>query len=84
MSREELLVLHKTLTDYMDKRWIRASNLPAAAPVLFIRNPGGGIWMCVHYQALNKITQADHYPLSLVREALCNLSKARWFTKLDV
>jgi hypothetical protein len=49
MSREELLVLRKTLTDYMDKGWIRASNSPAAAPVLFVKKPGGGIRMCVDY-----------------------------------
>jgi hypothetical protein len=84
MSREELLVLRKTLTNYIDKGWICASNLPAADPVPFVKKPGGGIWMCVDYQVLNKITPADCYPLPLIRETPRNLSKARWFTKLDV
>ncbi|KAH9243994.1 hypothetical protein K456DRAFT_1717464 [Colletotrichum gloeosporioides 23] len=35
MSKEELLVLQKTLTDLLDKGFIKASNSPAAAPILF-------------------------------------------------
>ncbi|KAI0994838.1 hypothetical protein K3495_g13345 [Podosphaera aphanis] len=39
MSREELLVLRKTLTELLDKGFIRVSNSPAAAPVLFVKKP---------------------------------------------
>ena len=42
MSRDELLVLRKTLTELLDKNYIRASSSPAGAPVLFVRKPGGG------------------------------------------
>ena len=66
MSREELLVLRKTLTDYLDKGFIRVSNSPAAAPVLFTKKPGGGLRFCVDYRALNRITKKDHYPLPLI------------------
>ena len=84
MSREELLVLRKTLTDYLDKGFIRVSNSPAAAPVLFAKKPGGGLRFCVDYRALNRITKKDRYPLPLIRETLNNISQAKWFTKLDV
>jgi hypothetical protein len=84
MSRDELLVLRKTLTDYLDKGFIRVSSSPAAAPVLFVRKPGGGLRFCVDYRGLNKITKKDRYPLPLIHETLQNISKARWFTKLDV
>lgn len=43
MSRDELLVLRKTLNELLDKGFIRVSNSPAAAPVLFVRKPGGGL-----------------------------------------
>ncbi|KAI0992479.1 hypothetical protein K3495_g15706, partial [Podosphaera aphanis] len=43
MSRDELLVLRKTLTELLDKGFIRVSNSPAAAPVLFVKKPGGGL-----------------------------------------
>ena len=84
MSRDELLVLRKTLTDLLDKGFIRVSNSPAAAPVLFAKKPGGGLRFCVDYRGLNKITKKDRYPLPLIYETLRNISKARWFTKLDV
>jgi hypothetical protein len=43
MGQEELLVLRKTLTELLDKNFIQASNSPAAAPVLMVKKPGGGI-----------------------------------------
>ena len=84
MSRDELLVLRKTLTELLDKNWIRASSSPGGAPVLFAKKPGGGLRFCVDYRALNAITQKDRYPLPLIRETLRAMSKARWFTKVDV
>ncbi|KAI1002903.1 hypothetical protein K3495_g5301 [Podosphaera aphanis] len=84
MSRDELLVLRKTPTDLLDKGWIRASNSPGSAPVLFVKKPGGGLRFCVDYRALNAITRQDRYPLPLFRETLRNIAKARYFTKVDV
>jgi hypothetical protein len=84
MSREELIVLRKTLTELLDKNFIRASSSPASAPVLFVKKPGGGLRFCVDYRGLNAITCKDRYPLPLISETLRSLSKARWFTKLDV
>ncbi len=84
MSREELLVLRKTLIELLDKNFIRVSQSSAAAPVLFAKKPGGGLRFCVDYRALNAITQKDRYPLPLIRETFRLISKARWFTKLDI
>jgi hypothetical protein len=84
MLRDELLVLRKTLTDLLNKGFICVSSLPAAAPVLFVRKPGGGLRFCVDYRGLNRVTKKDRYPLPLIYETLRNISKARWFTKLDV
>ncbi len=84
MSRDELLVLRKTLIDLMDQGFIRASSSPAGAPVLFVKKPGGGLRFCVDYRGLNKITRKDRYPLPLIKETLSSLSKAKWFTKMDV
>lgn len=84
MSREELLVLRQQLTSYLDKGFIRVSKSSASAPVLFARKPGGGLRFCVDYRALNAITKKDRYPLPLIHETLSQISKARWFTKVDV
>lgn len=40
MSREELLVLKKTLTDLLVKNYIRMSSSSAGAPVLFVQKAG--------------------------------------------
>src|ERR1700688_2441709 len=84
MSRDELVVLRKTLTGLLDKQFIRVSNSPAAAPVLFVRKPGSGLRFCVDYRALNRISRKDRYPLPLIHETLRTIGKAKWFTKLDV
>ena len=84
MNREELLFLRKTLTDLLGKNFIRVSQSPAAAPVLLVRKPGGGVRFCVDYRGLNEISVKDRYPLPLIRKTLRNMAKARWFTKLDI
>jgi hypothetical protein len=84
MSRDELLVLRKTLNELLDKGFIRVSGSPTAAPVLFARKLGGGLRFCVDYRALNRLTRKDRYPLPLIQETLRNLAEAKWFTKLDV
>lgn len=73
-----MLVLRKTLTELLDKNWIRASGSPGGAPVLFIKKPGGGLRFCVDYRALNEITERDRYPLPLIRETLRLVSRATW------
>ena len=77
MSRDELLVLRRTLTEYLDKGFIRVSNSSAAAPVLFVRKPGGGLRFCVDYRGLNKITKKDRYPLPLIYKTLRNIRRAK-------
>jgi hypothetical protein len=84
MSQDELKVLKKYLDDNLKKGFIRASASPAASPVLFVKKPGGGLRFCVDYRALNAITVKNRYPLPLVTETLARLSKAQFFTKLDV
>ena len=70
MSRDELLVLRKTLTNLLDKEFIRVSNFLVAASVLFIRKLGGGLRFYYNYRALNKLTRKDRYPLPLINKTL--------------
>ena len=84
MSREELEVLKKYLTENLNKGFIRVSSSPTTAPVLFVKKPGGGLCFCVDYRALNTITIKNCYPLPLIQEMLDQLCKAVWYTKLDI
>ena len=84
MSKDELLILRKTLIDLLDKGFIRVSNSPAVAPVLFIKKLRGGLRFCIDYRGLNRVIKKDRYSLLLIYETLRNISKAKQFTKLDV
>jgi hypothetical protein len=54
MNKEELLYLWKTLTDLLGKNFVRVSQSPAAAPILLVQKPGGGVRFCVDYHGLNE------------------------------
>ena len=77
MSRDELLVLRKTLTDLLNKGFIRVSNSPTAALVLFVKKPRGGLRFYINYRGLNRITKKDRYLLPFIYETLRNISKAK-------
>ena len=56
MSWNELQVLQKYLDEYLDKKFIKVSFLPIAAPVIFVKKPGGGLHFYIDYWALNAVT----------------------------
>lgn len=84
MSREELIVLKTYIKENLDKGFIQASSSPAGAPVLFVKKNDGTLRLCVDYRGLNELTIKNRYPLPLIKETLDRLSKAKWFTKLDL
>ena len=84
MSKDELLILRKTLIDLLDKRFIRVNNSLTTASVLFIKKFKGGLRFCINYKRLNRVIKKDRYPLPFIYETLRNISKAKWFMKLDV
>ena len=64
--------------------FIRPSNSPFRAPVLFVKKKAGSLRLCVDFHRLNAITQKDKYPLPLVSDLLAAASKAKFFTKIDL
>ncbi|KAI0994898.1 hypothetical protein K3495_g13281 [Podosphaera aphanis] len=84
MSREELVALQEWLQDNLSKGFIRPSSSSAASPVLFVKKSDGRLRLCMDYRALNAVTVKNRYPIPLISETLDRLSKAKYFTKLDV
>ena len=84
MSKDQLLVLRKTLTELLDNGFIRVSNSPAAAPVIFVKKPGGGLRFCVDYRRLNEISRKDSYPIPRIDETLRTIATAKFISKVDV
>ncbi len=49
MMREKLLMLHKTLTELLNKQFIQVSNSFAAVSVLFVQKSEDELQFCVNY-----------------------------------
>ena len=84
MAPAELAELRKQLDDLLDAGYIHPSKAPYGAPMLFQRKQDGSMRMCVDYQALNKVTVKNKYPVPNVADLFDRLSKAAYFTKLDL
>jgi hypothetical protein len=84
LSRPELEALKVFLEENLEEDFIRQSSSPAGAPILFVKKGDGSLRLVTDYRSLNEGTIKNRYPLPLVRETLMRLSKATYFTKLDV
>jgi hypothetical protein len=73
MSKDELLILRKTLIEYLDKGFIRVNSSLISAPILFVRKLNSGLRFYIDYRGLNKITRKDWYPLLLIYKILQNI-----------
>jgi Reverse transcriptase (RNA-dependent DNA polymerase) len=84
LSKQELKVLHEYLRDAIEQGWIRESNSPAGALILFTPKKGGKLRLCVDYRGLNRITKKNRYPLPLMSEILDRVVGAKRYTKIDL
>src|ERR1700726_702205 len=84
LSPDELKVLRKYIDDNLRKGFIRASQSPSAAPILFVKKVDGELRLCIDYRGLNKITVKNRYPLPLINELFDRLRNARYFSKCDM
>ena len=84
MSQLELKALYDYIQENLAKGFIRRSESPAGAPVLFVKKKDGSLRMVVDYRGLNKVTIATPTVLPLISETLDRLNQAKYFTKLDM
>ena len=84
LSKIELDTLRDYIEENLRSGFIRPSNSPCGAPVLFVKKKDGSLRLCVDYRGLNKITRKDRYPLPLVSDLLDAPRKARIYTKIDL
>lgn len=68
LSEKELEALREYLDENLKKGFIRPSESPAGAPILFVKKKDGSLRMCVDYRGINKITIKNRYPLPLIAE----------------
>ena len=84
ISEDELLAVKHTISDNIDKGWIRPSSSSYGAPVLVIQKKTGELHIVIDCHLLNKQMRIDAYPIPHLDELLDCLAKAKYFTKIDL
>ncbi|GBG89959.1 hypothetical protein CBR_g50049 [Chara braunii] len=84
MSPVELDELRRQLKELTEKGWIRPSNSPYGAPVLFVPKKGGTLRMCIDHKGLNAITIKNGEPRPRIDDLLDRVQGCRYFTKIDL
>ena len=68
----------------LEHGYIRPSQSPYGAPVLFAPKKDGGLRFCIDYRWLNKKTIRNRYPLPLPEELFDRLGGSRVFSIIDL
>ncbi|GJY82240.1 putative reverse transcriptase domain-containing protein [Tanacetum coccineum] len=76
--------LMKQLQELLDKGFIRPSNSPWGAPVIFVKKKDGSMRMCIDYLELNKVMIKNRYPLPRIDDLSDQLQGASFFSKIDL
>ena len=84
LSPLELEEARKQIEYMLEHVFIRPSDSPYGAPVLFAPKKDGGLRFCIDYQCLNKKTVKNRYPLTLPEEMFDWLGNAKVFSKIDL
>jgi hypothetical protein len=84
LSHPELEELKRWLEENLSKGFIRTLSSPAATPILFVKKADGSLGLIVDYRGINEGPIKNRYPLPLMQDTLVNLSRVKWFTKLDI
>ena len=83
MSAVELATMKEYVKNYLSNGFIRPSQSPAAAPVMFVKRPDGKLRLVIEYRGLNAVTIKNKFPLPLIPEMLYRLHNAKIYTKID-
>ena len=84
LSITEMKALKEYINENLNKGFIRKSNSPAGAPVLFVRKHDGTLRLCVDYRKLNSITIRNSYPIPRINDLIESFQGAVIFTRLDL
>lgn len=84
MSPIEQEELDRFLDENLKSGRICPSKSPMASPVFFVKKKDGLPCFIQDYRKLNALTVKNVYPLPLISDLVTKVSKAKYFTRLDV
>jgi hypothetical protein len=76
--------IEKAIKELIAMGQIRPSNNPFASTVVLVLKKDGTMRMCIDYQALNKKTIKNRYPIPQIDELMDELHGAFFFSKIDL
>ena len=76
--------LRVQLQELLDKGFVKPSNSPWGAPVLFAKKKDKTLRLCIDYRQLNTITIENRYPLLRIDDLFDQLRGARVYFKIDL
>ena len=74
----------KILDDLLESKKIQPSYSAWASPLRLLRKKDGSLRVTVDYQQVNNVTEKVAYPLPFIDEIFNRLSKAKYFTVMDL
>ncbi|GBG74408.1 hypothetical protein CBR_g18819 [Chara braunii] len=84
LSIPEAIELKRQLEELLRLGFIKPSNSPWGAPILFARKADGTLRLCTDYRSLNRYTVKNNYPMPRSNELFDCLAGNRFFTKIDL
>ncbi|KAK7925039.1 hypothetical protein WMY93_007349 [Mugilogobius chulae] len=75
--------IRSLLKDMLDGGVVRESCSPGQPPLSLFRKEWR-LAFCVDYRKLNSVTHKDAYPLPRIEDSLTSLTKAEWYSTLDL
>ncbi|XP_071906060.1 uncharacterized protein [Coffea arabica] len=84
MAPAELKELKIQLQDLLEKGFVKESDSPWGAPLLFVKKKDGSLRLCIDYRGLNEVTIKNKYPLPLIDSLFDQLQGSVVFSKLDL
>ncbi|GBG61607.1 hypothetical protein CBR_g22405 [Chara braunii] len=84
LSIPEATELKRQLEELLRLGFIKPSNSPWGAPVLFARKADETVRLCIDYRGLNRYTVKNNYPMPRSDELFDRLAGNRFFTKIDL
>jgi hypothetical protein len=81
----EMEEMEKQIQALLELGYIRPSQSPYGAPVLFVKKPRSpDLRMVIDYRALNKLTKRNAYPLPRIDDMLDHLAGSKVYSLIDL